>query len=87
MQLIAGLTHLAFKMVMCHLPSSSNYINVLRISYKSWPIAHEENSPVVTATKTGVQVYTKEHSTFCLFFFSKLPVSDLMKNKIYLIYR
>ena len=69
-------------MAMCHLPSSSNYINILRISYKRWQIAHEENSPVATAAKTGVRVYAKENSTFQVFFFSKLPVFDLKKNKI-----
>ena len=88
MQLIAWLTHITFRMATCHSPSSSNFINFLRISYKRWPIAQEENSPVATAAKTGVRVYAKVNSTFGVLFFSKLLVYDLTKNKIQdLIYR
>ena len=56
MQLIAWLTHIPFTMATCHLPSSSDYINLLLISYKRWSVAHEESSPVATAAKTGVRV-------------------------------
>ena len=68
-------------MATCHSPSSNNYTNFLRISYKRSPIAHEENSPVATAAKTGVRVYAKENLTFEVFsFLNCLSTIDEKRN-------
>ena len=52
----------------------------LRAIEAMWPVAHECKSPVDKAAKVGVQVTAKANFSFCFFF--KLPVYDLIKNKI-----